>query len=183
MGKKIVYNINYNKAIETIVWVASQKPEIDIYHVAKVLFYADKMHINRYARPIIGDTYKKVNYGPLLSGIHDLISEDPWLSPEYLELVADSFSVQKDPYPKIRALRSPNMEYFSETDIECLKESLDEYGEKSFDELRKLTHNERCYLETEMTQPIDYALMVDEDNPNRDEILEEMSETAPYIQV
>lgn len=75
------------------------------------------------------------------------------------------------------------MEYFSETDIECLKESLDEYGEKSFDELRKLTHNERCYLETEMTQPIDYALMVDEDNPNRDEILEEMSETAPYIQV
>jgi len=34
-----------------------------------------------------------------------------------------------------------------------------------------------------MTQAIDYALMVDEDNPNRDEIIEEMSETAPYVQV
>lgn len=75
------------------------------------------------------------------------------------------------------------MEHFSESDIECLKESLQKYGEKSFEELRKLTHNERRYLETEMTQPIDYALMVDEDNPNRDEIIEEMSETAPYVQV
>jgi hypothetical protein len=27
--------------------LANRKPGIDIYHVAKVLFYADKMHINK----------------------------------------------------------------------------------------------------------------------------------------
>lgn len=85
---------------------------------------ADKMHINRYAWPIAGDTYVKVGHGPLPSGIHDLITEDSWLSPDHLQLVTESVSVQKSPYPPITALREPNMEHFSESDIECLKESL-----------------------------------------------------------
>ncbi len=44
MGNRIDYRINYEKAIETIVWLASEKPGIDIYHLGKVLFYADKKH-------------------------------------------------------------------------------------------------------------------------------------------
>jgi len=183
MEHTIQYRTNYEKAIETIVWIAGQKPGIDLYHVVKVMFYAEKMHVNRYARPIIGDTYICGDYGPLPSGVHDLITEDSWLSPDHLKLVADSLVIQRSPYPKIAASRKPNMAYFSGTDLECLKESLEEYGEKSFDELKEITHNETCYLETAFKQPIDYALMVDEDNPNRDEIIDEMSETSPYIQV
>jgi uncharacterized phage-associated protein len=181
MNSRIRYRINYAKAIETIVWLANQKPGIDIYHVAKILFYADKKHINRYARPIIGDTYICADYGPLPSGVHDLITESSWLSPDYLAVIADSLIIQRSPYVKIGAARKPNMEYFSETDIECLKEALKEYRNKSFEELKKLTHNERCYLETDLNQPIDYALMVERDNPNREEILKKMSETSPYI--
>ncbi len=181
MNNRQRYRINYAKAIEAIVWLAKQKPGIDIYHVVKVLFYADKKHLNKYARPILGDTYICANYGPLPSGIHDLITEDSWLSPDYLQIVADSVKIEKSPYIRITALREPNMEYFSGTDIDCLEESLEENGERSFEELKEMTHNERCYLETDLNQPIDYALMVENDNPNREEILKKMSETYSYI--
>ena len=183
MNSRIDFRINYEKAIETIVWLANENPGIDIYHMGKVLFYADKKHINRYARPIIGDTYVRMEYGPAPSGVQDLISKNFWLSPDYIENVTNAIKIKNSPHPSIFALRRPNMDYFSGTDIECLKESLFEYSDKSFEFLKKTTHNERCWLETSPNQPIDYTLLVDEDNPNREEILKEMSETAAYLQV
>jgi hypothetical protein len=180
---RIAYRIDYDKAIETLVWLANQKSGIDIYHVAKILFYADKKHLNRYARPIIGDTYICMDYGPVPSGVRDLINKNPWLSPDYLERVEKSLKIDPNPYTNINPLRPANLDFFSKTDIECLKEALEECGEKSFDELKKLTHNDKCWLDAGTTEPIDYALFVDDDNPYREEILKEMSQTSPYIQV
>ena len=74
---QIRFKISYDKAIEVLVWLAKMKPGIDIYHIAKVLFYADKMHINKYARPVIGDSYIKMPYGPVPSGVSDLIKRNP----------------------------------------------------------------------------------------------------------
>lgn len=36
--------------------------------------------------------------------------------------------------------------------------------------LREQTHDEKCYIESGINQPIDYALLVDGDNPNRHSI-------------
>lgn len=179
---KVSYRINYEKAIETLVWLASRKPGIDIYHVSKVIFYADKTHLNKYARPILGDSYICMNYGPVPSGIRDLIEGNSWLSPDHLDGISGGIKVNHGPHENLTPLREPDLDFFSETDIECLEASLIEYGEKSFSELRRLTHNEKCYLATNINQPIDIALMVDENNPLRQEILEEISQTAPYLQ-
>jgi len=183
MAKKIRYRTNLSKAIETIIWLANEKPGIDIYHVAKVLYYADKMHLNRYARPILGDTYINMEFGQVPSAIRDLITESfPWLDPDYLEEVAKSLRAEGR-RRELTALRRPNMDYFSQTDIECLCESLQKYGNLSFGDLVRLAHGEKSYIETELNQSIDYALMVDDDNPDRDDILRQMAETAPYVQV
>ncbi len=179
----IKYHMSYRKAIEAIVWLGDKKPGIDIFHIAKVLFYADKLHINKYARPIIGDAYKNMEYGPVPSGVRDLITKDEWLNPNDVDLFKKSVTVNKSRYPSIKSLRAPNLDYFSGTDIECLEESLAKYGEKSFNELVALTHSEKCFLATEGGGMIDYSLMVDEENPNRDEILKNMSETSAYLQV
>ncbi len=183
MSRKVRYEIDYDKTIETIVWLAHQKPNIDIYHVAKVLFYADKMHINRYARPITADVYIKVEYGPLPSGTRDLITKNDWLSPDHLCSVSDALEINNEKYKNIAAKREPDLNYFSKTDIECLTEALDKYGNLSFDELYKLSHAEKCYYETDINAPIDYLLMVDDDNPNKDEIIAHMEEISQYVQV
>ena len=109
---KVRYRVNYDKAIETIVWLASEKPNIDLYHIVKVLFYADKMHVNKYARPITGDTYISMDYGPVPSGVRDLLTENPWLDPIDLETVSDSLKITKKRWPTVRARRKAKMEYF-----------------------------------------------------------------------
>ncbi|CAN2046042.1 DUF4065 [Candidatus Magnetomoraceae bacterium gMMP-1] len=183
MNNSIMFKISYDKAIEVIVWLAKMKPGIDIYHVAKILFYADKVHINKYARPIVGDVYIKMPYGPVPSAVMDLITENFWLSPKQLERIKNSLIINKDKSHKLAAMREPDLSYFSKSDIECLTDSLNKYGNLSFEELYNLTHSEKCYYETYHSDKIDYALFVDDDNPSRDEILKNMEEISRYIQV
>ena len=179
MNNPILFKINYSKAIEAIIWLANKKPNIDIYHIAKILFYADKMHINKYARPIIGDTYKKMPYGPVPSAIRDLIRENMWLLDEHLEEIAKSLLIDKSTkYYNLTAKRKPDLSYFSKSDMDFLTNSLNKYGELPFDELYNLTHLEKCYYQTQDKDSIDYALFIDDDNPFKDEILKDMQEKS-----
>jgi len=182
MNHPIQFKMSYDKAIEAIVWLAKNKPGIDIYHISKTLFYADKMHINKYGRPIIGDTYIRMNYGPVPSGVFDLIKGNTWLSPRQLFQIKKPLVIDKRSSYKTAATREPDMDYFSKSDIQCLEESLSIYGDLSFDELYDLTHSERCYRETNHNEKIDYALLIDNDTPFRDEILKNMEENSQYIQ-
>ncbi len=183
MKNPVQFKISYEKAIEIIVWLAMKKPGIDIYHVAKVLFYADKLHLNKYGRPVTGDTYIRMPYGPVPSGVRDLITENSWLSPRQLERVKNSLIIDKENNFKLTATRKPDPTYFSKSDMKCLEESLDRYGDLSFEELYKLTHGERCCHETAPNEKIDYASLIDDDNPAKHEILEAMEEFSQYVQV
>lgn len=180
MAKKIQYKVNSEKAVETILLLSTLENDIDLYHIAKVIFYAEKQHINQYGRPIIGDKYICGKDGPFPSKIRDLIQNTVYLSGKDLEEISRAFKVSKDEYPKVNALRDPDMDVFSESDIECILESFKKYGHMSFAELRKLTHDELCYYQSMRDQEIDYSLLIDDQNINKDEILDEMSETAKY---
>ncbi|MBF0259990.1 MAG: SocA family protein [Desulfamplus sp.] len=177
------FKTSYDKTIEVIVWLAKKQPGIDVYHAAKVLFYADKMHINKYGRPVTGDVYIKMPYGPVPSGARDLITGSAWLSPKQTDKMKDSLIIDKDLNYQLTALRPPDTSYLSRSDITCLETSLNKYGHLSFDELYSLTHAEKCYCQTFSNEKIDYALFIDDDNPLRDEILDDLSESSEYIQV
>jgi len=73
MAGQIKYRIDAEKAIETITLLSTLKPGIDLYHMGKIIFYAEKEHINRYARPIIGDKYICGKDGPFPSKVRDLV--------------------------------------------------------------------------------------------------------------
>jgi len=184
MRLPVFFKISYDKATEAIVWLANKKPGIDIYHVAKVLFFADKIHINQYARPVLGDTYKKMPFGPVPSAVYDLIKKNIWLSPKQLDKINKSLEIaSKEEHYKLKPLRDPDMAYFSKSDLKCLEESLCQYGDLSFDELYNLTHSEKCYCLPQDNDKIDYTLLIDDDNPLRDEIIEKITEISMYVQV
>ena len=186
MESEIKYKVNSEKAIETILLLSTLKDGIDLYHVAKIIFYAEKEHINKYARPIIGDRYICGEHGPFPSKIRDLVhGKEPYLNTDDLQGIHKAITVSKgdnEEFPHISPLRNPDMDFFSESDIECLFEAFKKYGDLSFPELRKLTHEELCYYTSfrDGEKEIDYSLLVDNENENRDDILNEMSETAKY---
>lgn len=184
MAYSIRYRVNSQKAIEAILFLAKKKQGIDIYQIGKVLFYAEKKHLNQYARPIIGDIYKSGDDGPFPSTVRNLIHrEEPFLNLEVIQQLDQALDKYKTKYPTPKPLRNPDMNYFSETDIQCLRESLEEYGDMTFDELKALTHQEKCYYGTDPNKNISYELMIDDNNPYKKEILDEIAETAPYVQL
>ncbi|MBF0414135.1 MAG: SocA family protein, partial [Desulfamplus sp.] len=116
------------------------------------------MHINKYGRPITGDIYIKMPYGPVPSGVRDLITGNEWLSPKQSQQVRESLIIDKYNHYQLTATRPPDMSYFSKSDIECLDAALNEYGSLSFDELCTLTHTEKSYCQAFNNDKMDYTM-------------------------
>ena len=176
----IRFILNWEKAIEAIVLLARARPGIGLFHIAKLLFYADKAHFQAHGRPILGDTYIAMEHGPVPSGVRDLLTNNDFLAPDLLEQCSHAFSVTRDAYPAVEARRDPNMDLFSKSDIGCIEYALDKYGALTLGRLRDLTHRERAWLVAPVNGPIDYLDMIDEDAENREELVEEIEESAAY---
>jgi hypothetical protein len=73
----IKFRTNARKAVEVIVWFAHQRPGIDFHSILKMLFFADLFHLNQWGRPIVGDTYYALPYGPVPQTTYDLLKHEP----------------------------------------------------------------------------------------------------------
>lgn len=170
--------LNSRKAIEAIVYLANKKPGMTQYFFMKMMFYADKFHINKYGIPIIGDRYIKMNNGPVPSFVLDAIKLDgSRLMHNDYEQIKEALSFEKEgKYIYTTAKRNADMDYFSETNVECLDEAFKFCENKSFDELRDITHKELSWQKAENNKQMDYTLFVDSDNPDREAIIEDLSD-------
>lgn len=178
MSSRIRFQLNDEKALEAVVWLATESPGISFYYLSKILYFADKQHLIKYGRPVLGDRYIAMNDGPVPSGVYDLVKES-WLEPPPIaKAVSEALTIER---PRIRANRKPNLDYFSESDLECLGDSLEKYGDMPWLMLRKIAHNERAWDEASLNGEMDYALIIDEDVPNRDKLVEELLESARLL--
>ncbi len=73
----IKFKPNAAKAVEVIVWFANKRPGVDFHTILKLLFFADIYHLNQWGRPIIGDTYNALPYGPVAQTTYDLLRREP----------------------------------------------------------------------------------------------------------
>jgi uncharacterized phage-associated protein len=167
------------KGVEALTYIASKWPGITAFFAAKVLFFAEKYHLNRYARPIVADTFIAMPAGPVPSTLYDFLqgrlgqAGDP-------DALAAALSIRRDRYPQVTALRAADMDVLSPSDVECLDEALEFCRARSFSVLSSLTHQERAWLEAPANGPMNYEAMIDDDNPARDAVIEEAREFAVY---
>ncbi len=174
------FKIDEEKAIESIVWIASNWPQVTPFYVAKILFLAEKDHLNKFGRPIIADTYIAMPYGPVPSTIRDFIESNALFS-DFVGTFEESVQVDRSKkYAEISARREPNLELFSKSDIQCLMAALKFCKTKTFGELSELTHRDRAWLDTAPNSPMDYANFIDDTNPARDTILDQAWENSVF---
>lgn len=141
---RIRFDFNPEKAIETILFIAQNAPIPDIYHVCKILYFADKAHLEKYGRSINGDDYVAMRNGPVPSNVYDIIKGvrgDGQVTID--EHALHSFQV-KPPYI-IQPLRPVNIKLLSKSDIECLLEAIEEYGQLTFDEIKEISHADPAF--------------------------------------
>ena len=170
------YAVNTSKALEMILWFANERPGIDIYHVVKGAFYADKFHLNEFGRPIAGDDYMADQYGPLGDVIYGLLRRDPL---EILALGGNGelpFTIEG--VFQVRAQREPNLRRLSSSEVQALRVGLDFVADKSFDELVAISHQEPAYIAAQGGR-MEYEKLLDPSDPRRKEKAEFLGETAP----
>jgi uncharacterized phage-associated protein len=140
MKSKPTKRFDQEKAIEVIKFIAQHAPKPDIYWVLKILYFADKLHLQRYGRLICGDGYVAMKHGPVPSGTYQLLREAREYNalPEFHPAPGE-IEIQNE--NTVIPLKEPNHDFFSDSDIECLKESIRKYGRLTFGKLRETSHD------------------------------------------
>ena len=66
-------SFNKDVALQAMLYVLSKLGTADMHKVSKILYFADRSHLSKYARSITGDDYIKMSYGPVPSNVYDIM--------------------------------------------------------------------------------------------------------------
>jgi uncharacterized phage-associated protein len=115
---------------------------------SKLLFFADKIHLNRYGRPITGDSYACMDNGPVpsisLNEMNEAIAPDESDKPAILKVLEIKRGTQHPVFSlKDKSLFDP--ESFSRSELDVLKHVADTYGPIPAGKLIELTHKEPAW--------------------------------------
>ena len=181
VAKTLKFAFSEAKAIETLAFIANESPGLTPFYVAKVCFYAEKWHFNRYGRPILADTYIAMPRGPVPSTIKNFL-DGKWDWVEKPQDLDDAVSIDRtQKWARLfKGKRAPNMALLSQTDIDCLKEAIHFCTSKSPSELSTMTHYEKSWASAEPNRAMDYADFIDDDNPHKAEIAEMAKVNSAY---
>ncbi|MDX8392345.1 MAG: Panacea domain-containing protein, partial [Mariprofundaceae bacterium] len=114
------------KALEAILYIAKKLKSPTLHSISKVLYFSDKKHLDRYGAFIFGDNYHAMKHGPVPSGAYDIMKCARGDGGCSIPLLANS-ALSVNEY-HVSANRDFDEDFFSESNFECLDESLQEYG-------------------------------------------------------
>ncbi len=139
----IQFEYEQDKVKAILLFMASKLKVLDQYKACKLLFLSDKRHLVEYGRIITGDFYVALGYGPIPSQTRDALKklengEDCFLK--------EAFDLDRSyKYPRLIPKVTYDSEVVSKSDIAVLEEIIAKYGDKSFDELKSITHEMFAY--------------------------------------
>jgi len=145
VAKFVPSDYDSEKTSEVLLYLATKVPKFDQYKACKILFLSDKRHLVRFGRTITGDGYDALEHGPIPSHTRDRIRH--FLEDESSDSdLGTMFTLDKNfRYPRLVPRRSPNLDFLSKSDLDVLEETVKEFGAKSFEELKALTHEMAAY--------------------------------------
>ena len=127
--KLITFAYDGARASHAARWLMSRHGgTLDRIKLIKLVFLADRLHLARYGRPIVGGRYCAMAHGPVASELYDAIKEGK------LSGVAEPIP------PKLELSAMADEDCLAESDVEVLKEINDQYGPWDTFRLRDLTH-------------------------------------------
>lgn len=178
---RIGFRTNPRKALEVILWCAAKRRAVDFHTVLKVLFYADVTHLNRWGRPIVGDDYKALDYGPVPQTTYDLMKREP-LALSALGMDDVPFTVERGHH--VVGHRPPDLSLLSESDIEALEEGWHHCAHLGFGSRTDLSHRHPAWKRAWSAgrQTMLYADFLEGENATPERI-RDLAEIAPDLRL
>ncbi|MDR1975256.1 MAG: SocA family protein [Bacteroidales bacterium] len=133
-------NFEVKKALNAVLYIASNLKRSDFHKIFKILYFADRNHLSDYGRSITGDTYIAMDDGPVPSNLYDI----------FKSVRGDGFFKDNGEFSLlfkvvswdlIKPLKEPNLDHLSKTDMHYIDQALKEYGDMSWDEVREKSHD------------------------------------------
>lgn len=118
----VEFAFDRDAVLAALGYLQQKLPGLTRHQALKLLYLADLLHLERYGRPITGDVYVAMDYGPVPSKTYDLIKQESGSGPQL---------------PKIQA----DLEELSRSDIQVLDEVIQQYGKHDFSTRTQITHD------------------------------------------
>lgn len=135
------FEFNEKVALEVILYIANKSQKPTFHHIAKLLYFADKLHLCQYGRFICGDNYIAMKNGPVPSHVYDMLKAVKSGYSCFTNIQLDTaFEVKWNHH--VVPLRSADLEWLSDSDIECLDSAIQQYDKFDFGRLTALSHDE-----------------------------------------
>ena len=131
----------YKKATQALNFLAVKKDgKINKMKAIKLIFLADRLHLRKYGRPIVGDVYLAMKLGPVGSCAKN-VAELNSVGATKSFIYARKYLKPVDPKKQeIVSLHAPDISVFSKTDLDCLEAVYKEFADRDQFELADLTH-------------------------------------------
>lgn len=104
----------------------------------KLIFFADRYHVRKYGRPVTGDEYLAMQYGPVASSVKDIAEMSSFLDAKVAAYAKHFIKpVNKNFFRSVAAI---DTEQLSQTDIEALDFAWSTFGSFGQFALAEITH-------------------------------------------
>ena len=172
---------NTKKFINCVLFFAKKTnpKKLGVLKLNKLLYYIDFRHYKKYGRPILGDVYISMDYGPVPSFSYNLFNtafRDKNDDPDSNEL-RKCIEIKPDRVKdfKINTIHPKNIDFdeslFSESELKIMEVVASAYFSKSGTTMSKETHKDDTpWSKTSTMQPVDYDLILDKNSISKDYI-------------
>ena len=151
---------NEHKTINAVLYIVEKLERKDFHKIFKILYFSDREHLNVYGRSITGDSYIAMADGPVPSNLYDIFKSvrgDGYYKDD--GTFGQFFSVIG--WDIVKSNTKPNLNELSKTDLTCIDNSLEKYGNMSWDEIREKSHD-YAWRSTPQNRTIDFENIVRE---------------------
>ncbi|MDD5288352.1 MAG: Panacea domain-containing protein [Dehalococcoidales bacterium] len=128
----IQFKFNKRKAIEVILYLIPKIKTADIYGLCKILYLADKISLEKSGRFLFGESYWALKEGATPSNVYDMLKD-------IVDSPIEAIQVKGN---NVIALRKPNLDWLSKSDIKCLNKTIEIYGDVPNLKRRQDAHDE-----------------------------------------
>jgi uncharacterized phage-associated protein len=146
---RLHFDFDTEKLVHTLAFISFSRgvSGLDKLKILKLLYLADKRHLLETGRPILGDRYSCMPYGPVPSQtyniINDVMAGDPDMRPANETAFAEYFDIDRSPtHATLVGKKAPDLDLFTPFELSILDEVIDTYGAKSGVQLSDMLHKD-----------------------------------------
>jgi uncharacterized phage-associated protein len=160
------------KLADILYLFAKKKQPLTKLRICKLLYFIDKVHLQKYGRFVLGDRYHSLPLGPVPSLTLDLL--DDFFIPEIMfrgkpikrsqNLLKGLFTRGKslNKYPQLILAKEFNFESLSESEKEVIELVINKYGNYTDGSLVNISHKESPSKNTPVPDQIAPELFLDD---------------------